>query len=112
MKKRELLWIILLVGCLVYIFIPKNTPSTKFDKKAFQHRLDSLSNLIANNNHSIDSLKNDCVIRDKKLKEMSVELNKLNEKSKYYEAKYKKELALIDDMSDDDIISAFTNSFK
>jgi hypothetical protein len=50
--------------------------------------------------------------RQNKIGELSNRLSKLNEKSKFYEKKYKEELDNINDMSDDDIISAFSNTFK
>ena len=50
--------------------------------------------------------------RQKKIGELSYKLTKLNEKSKFYEKKYKEELDIINDMSNDDIIRVFSNTFK
>jgi hypothetical protein len=68
--------------------------------------------IIENNNKIKDSLELDNKNRQIKIGELSTKLTKLNEKSKYYEKKYKEELDIINDMSDDDIIGAFSNTFK
>ena len=78
----------------------------------FQKRIDSLSLIVENNNKLRDSLQLDNSNRQEKIGELSNKLTKLNEKSKYYEKKYKEELDIINDMSDDDVISVFSNSFK
>ena len=112
MKKREIFWIVIIIilsGMLV--LVNKQTPS-KFDEKAFQKRIDSLNIIIENNNKLCDSLQLDNSKRQNKIGELSNKLTKLNEKSKFYEKKYKEELDIINNMSDDDIILAFTNSFK
>jgi len=112
MKKREIVWIIIifiLIGIL--IISNKQTPS-KFDEKVFQQKIDSLNLIVEKNNKLRDSLQLDNDKRQNKIGELSNQLSKLNEKSKFYEKKYKEELDIINDMSDDDIISAFSNTFK
>jgi hypothetical protein len=112
MKKREIVWIIIifiLIGIL--IISNKQTPS-KFDEKVFQKKIDSLNLIVEKNNKLRDSLQLDNDKRQNKIGELSNQLSKLNEKSKFYEKKYKEELDIINDMSDDDIISAFSNTFK
>jgi len=112
MKKREIVWIIIifiLIGIL--IISNKQTPS-KFDEKVFQKKIDSLNLIVEKNNKLRDSLQLDNDKRQNKIGELSNQLSKLNEKSKFYEKKYKEELDIINNMSDDDIISAFSNTFK
>ena len=112
MKNREIFWIVIIIilsGILV--LSNKQTPS-KFDEKAFQKRIDSLNFIVEKNNKLRDSLQLDNSNREEKIGELSNKLTKLNEKSKFYEKKYKEELDIINNMSDDDIILAFTNSFK
>jgi len=112
MKKREIVWIIIifiLIGIL--IISNKQTPS-KFDEKVFQKKIDSLNLIVEKNNKLRDSLQLDNDKRQNKIGELSNQLSKLNEKFKFYEKKYKEELDIINDMSDDDIISAFSNTFK
>jgi len=112
MKIREIVWIVIifiLIGTL--IISNKQTPS-KFDENAFQKRIDSLSLIVEKNNKLCDSLQLDNDKRQSKIGELSNRLTKLNEKSKFYEKKYKEELDIINDMSDDDIISTFSNTFK
>ena len=95
----------------ILVLSNKQTPS-KFDEKAFQKRIDSLNFIVEKNNKLRDSLQLDNSNREEKIGELSNKLTKLNEKSKYYEKKYKEELDIINDMSDDDVISVFSNSFK
>jgi len=112
MKNREILLsviIIVLTGTLIVSNLQK--PS-KFDEKSFQKRIDSLSLIVKNNNKLRDSLQLDNSNRQEKIGELSNKLTKLNEKSKYNEKKYKEELDIINNMSDDDVISVFSNSFK
>jgi len=78
----------------------------------FQQKIDSLNLIVEKNNKLRDSLQLDNDKRQNKIGELSNQLSKLNEKSKFYEKKYKEELDIINDMSDDDIISAFSNTFK
>ena len=68
--------------------------------------------IVEKNNKLRDSLQLDNSNREEKIGELSNKLTKLNEKSKYYEKKYKEELDIINDMSDDDVISVFSNNFK
>ena len=119
MKNRELVWILIIIFLLgILILSNKQTPS-KFDEKvqgfrlkAFQKRINSLNLIVEKNNKLCDSLQLDNDKRQNKIGELSNRLSKLNEKSKFYEKKYKEELDNINDMSDDDIISAFSNTFK
>jgi peptidoglycan hydrolase CwlO-like protein len=112
MKKREILWIVVIIFLIVTLLFTNNKTPSKFDEQSFQKRIDSLSLIIENNNKIKDSLELDNKNRQIKIGELSTKLTKLNEKSKYYEKKYKEELDIINDMSDDDIIGAFSNTFK
>jgi hypothetical protein len=112
MKKREILWIVVIILLVVTFLLTNNQTPSKFDEQFFQKRIDSLSLIIENNNKIKDSLELDNKNRQIKIGELSTKLTKLNEKSKYYEKKYKEELDIINDMSDDDIIGAFSNTFK
>jgi hypothetical protein len=112
MKKREILWIVVIILLVVTFLLTNNQTPSKFDEQSFQKRIDSLSLIIENNNKIKDSLELDNKNRQIKIGELSTKLTKLNEKSKYYEKKYKEELDIINDMSDDDIIGVFSNTFK
>ena len=112
MKKRDYIWIVLIFVLIGFIIVSNKEVPSKFDEKAFQKRIDSLNIIIENNNKLCDSLQLDNSKRQNKIGELSNKLTKLNEKSKFYEKKYKEELDIINNMSDDDIILAFTNSFK
>jgi hypothetical protein len=112
MKNREIVWIVIIVVLIGTLIISNKEVPSKFDENAFQKRIDSLSLIVEKNNKLCDSLQLDNDKRQSKIGELSNRLTKLNEKSKFYEKKYKEELDIINDMSDDDIISAFSNTFK
>ena len=112
MKNREILWIVIIIILTGTLIISNIQTPSKFDEKSFQKRIDSLSLIVENNNKLYDSLQLDNSNRQEKIGELSNKLTKLNEKSKYYEKKYKEELDIINNMSDDDVISVFSNSFK
>jgi peptidoglycan hydrolase CwlO-like protein len=112
MKNREIVWIVIIVVLIGTLIISSKQTPSKFDEKSFQKRIDSLSLIVENNNKLRDSLQLDNSNRQEKIGQLSNKLTKLNEKSKYYEKKYKEELDIINDMSDDDVISVFSNSFK
>ena len=112
MKNREILWIVIILFLIGFLIISNKQTPSKFDEKAFQKRIDSLNFIVEKNNKLCDSLQLDNSKRQNKIGELSNQLSKLNEKSKFYEKKYKEELDVINGMSDDDIISAFSNTFK
>jgi hypothetical protein len=112
MKNREIVWIVIIVVLIGTLIISSKQTPSKFDEKSFQKRIDSLTLIVENNNKLRDSLQLDNSNRQEKIGQLSNKLTKLNEKSKYYEKKYKEELDIINDMSDDDVISVFSNSFK
>ena len=112
MKNREIFWILIIIILIGILILTKIQIPSKFDEKSFQKRIDSLSLIVENNNKLYDSLQLDNSDRQKKIGELSYKLTKLNEKSKFYEKKYKEELDIINNMSDDDVISVFSNSFK
>lgn len=112
MKNREILWILIIIILIGILILPNTQTLSKFDEKSFQKRIDSLSLIVENNNKLYDSLQLDNSNRQEKIGELSNKLTKLNEKSKFYEKKYKEELDIINDMSDDDIISVFSNTFN
>ena len=112
MKNREIVWIVIIVVLIGTLIISNKEVPSKFDENAFQKRIDSLSFIVEKNNKLCDSLQLDNDKRQSKIGELSNRLTKLNEKSKFYEKKYKEELDIINDMSDDDIIGVFSNTFK
>ena len=70
MKKREIVWIIIifiLIGIL--IISNKQTPS-KFDEKVFQKKIDSLNLIVEKNNKLRDSLQLDNDKRQNKIGEL------------------------------------------
>jgi hypothetical protein len=112
MKNREIVWVVIIMVLIGTLIISNKQTPSKFDENAFQKRIDSLNLIVEKNNKLCDSLQLDNSNRQEKIGELSNKLTKLNEKSKFYEKKYKEELDIINDMSDDDVISVFSNNFK
>lgn len=109
---RQFDWVIVIICLFGILLIYNQVSKTKFDEKSFRKRIDSLTLIIENNNKIKDSLELDNKNRKIQIDKLTTKLTNLNEKSKYYEKKYKEELDIINGMSDDDIISTFTNTFK
>jgi len=112
MKNREIVWIIIIIVLIGTLIISNKQTPLKFDENVFKKRIDSLSLIVKKNNKLCDSLQLDNSNRQEKIDELLNKLTKLNEKSKYYEKKYKEELDIINDMSDDDVIIVFSKNFK
>lgn len=110
MKLREVLWIVLLVGCLIYIFYPKK--DTVFDEDLHKRKLDSLQLIIDNNKIFNDSLNKYNLRINSDITKLNESLKDMTKRYKTYEQLYKKSVGALDSMSDNDISTLFTNTFK
>lgn len=104
-----LLNIILGVG-VVYLLFFNNPPIV--DVSVYQNRIDSLQNLVSINNQKIDSLSNLETKKEKDIDNLKNQLAGLSNKNKDLKKKYDAEVALLNSMSNDDIVSVFTETFK
>lgn len=110
MKLREVLWIILLIVCLIYIFYPKK--DTVFDEDVHKKKIDSLQLIIDNNKILNDSLNKDNQRINNDITKLNESLKDITTRYKTYEQLYKKNVRALDSMSDNDITDLFTNTFK
>ena len=104
-----LLNIILVVG-VVYLLFFNNPPIV--DVTVYQKRIDSLQNLVSINNHKIDSLSGLETKKEKDIDDLKNQLANLSNKNKNLKKKYDAEVALVNSMSNDDIVDLFTETFK
>jgi uncharacterized coiled-coil protein SlyX len=104
-----LLNIILVVG-VVYLLFFNNPPIV--DVTVYQKRIDSLQNLVSINNHKIDSLSGLEIKKEKDIDDLKNQLANLSNKNKNLKKKYDAEVALVNSMSNDDIVDLFTETFK
>ena len=104
-----LLNIILGVG-IVYLLFFNNPPIV--DVSVYQNRIDSLQSLITINNQKLDSLSNLETQKEKDIDVLKSQLSGLPNKNKDLKKKYDAEVALVNSMSNDDIVDVFTETFK
>jgi uncharacterized coiled-coil protein SlyX len=104
-----LLNIILGVG-IVYLLFFNNLPIV--DVSVYQNRIDSLQSLITINNQKLDSLSNLETQKEKDIDVLKSQLSGLSNKNKDLKKKYDAEVALVNSMSNDDIVDVFTETFK
>lgn len=101
---------ILLIFGIGYLAFYKDAPIV--DVSVYEHKIDSLNNLITINNNKIDSLSGLEITKEKDIDELKKQLAGLSNKNKDLKKKYDEEVALINTMSNDDVVSLFTKTFK
>ena len=104
-----LLNILLGVG-VVYLLFFNNPPIV--DVSVYQNRIDSLQNLVYVNDKKIDSLSKLEIKQEQDIDNLKNQLCSLSNKNKDLKKKYDAEVALLNTMSNDDIVSVFTETFK
>ena len=104
-----LLNVVLGVG-IVYLLFFNNPPIV--DVSVYQNRIDSLQNLITINNQKLDSVSNLETQKEKDIDVLKSQLSELSNKNKDLKKKYDAKVALINSMSNDDIVYVFTETFK
>jgi uncharacterized coiled-coil DUF342 family protein len=113
--KIHLYKIIIVLIILILIFIQYNNFNSKLITEheiKYQNTIDSLSNDIDNKNIIIKSLDSTIKTLDSSLTINKNELIKISIKADKYKKEYDKEHNRIINMSDNDIISEFTNTFN
>lgn len=101
---------IILIGGVVYLLFFNNPPIV--DVSVYQKRIDSLQNLVTINNHKLDSLSNLETKKEQDIDDLKKQLANLSNKNKDLKKKYDTEVALVNSMSNDDIVDLFTETFK
>lgn len=90
--------------------MPKKSPT--FDNSKYVKTIDSLNNVLKLSKNSRDSLIKETQDRESKIVDIRKELNKLKITSKEYEKKYKEQVDIINRMSNDDVVRAFSDTFN
>lgn len=101
---------IILIGGVVYLLFFNNPPIV--DVSVYQKRIDSLQNLVTINNHKLDSLSGLETKKEQDIDDLKKQLANLSNKNKDLKKKYDAEVALVNSMSNDDIVDLFTETFK
>jgi hypothetical protein len=110
---REVIWIILLILSVSYIgYKSFEKPTTNFNEKEYERKIDSLNLIITKNNKMNDSLELDNQKRLSKINDLNNQLTLLNKKAKYYEELYREKVDSLNHMSDNDVTKLFTDIFK
>lgn len=110
---REVIWIILLILSVSYIgYKSFEKPTTNFNEKEYERKIDSLNLIITKNNKMNDSLELDNQKRLSKINDLNNQLILLNKKAKYYEELYREKVDSLNHMSDNDVTKLFTDIFK
>jgi hypothetical protein len=113
MKKFILqLVLVCLVGVIIYgLFTYKQGYSSDKDKQ-YQRTIDSLGLEIGKKDSAISSLDSTRKILDSLILIDKAKLADVAKKAQQYKDQYEKERDRLNNMSDDDIISQFTTTFK
>ena len=102
---------VILVISLIYVsLVDKHEKIPSVEK--YQHTIDSLQTLIVNNNKKLDSLSLLESKSEQNISDLKNQLTTLSLKNKNLKKKYDEEVALINSMSDDDVVDLFTETFK
>lgn len=102
--------IILVISLLYIALVDKHEKIPSVE--GYQHTIDSLQVLIVDNNKKLDSLSNLEKNGEKNISDLKNQLTTLSQKNKNLKKKYDEEVALINSMSDDDIVDLFSETFK
>jgi SMC interacting uncharacterized protein involved in chromosome segregation len=113
MKKFILqLVIVCLLGVIIYgLFTYKQGYSSDKDKQ-YQKTIDSLAIEIGKKDSTISTLDSTRKILDSLIAKDKAKLADIAKKAQQYKDQYEKERDRFNNMSDDDIISVFTTTFK
>lgn len=95
---------------IVYLLFFNNPPIV--DVSVYEKRIDSLQTLVTINNQKIDSLTNLETKKEQDINNLKNQLTGLSNKNKDLKKKYDAEVALVNSMSNDDIVDLFTETFK
>jgi septal ring factor EnvC (AmiA/AmiB activator) len=102
---------VVLIGVVIFFLFFNNTESN-VNIDIYNQKIDSLSNVITENNKKLDSLS---IVENKQMdniKNLKNELSQVSNKNKELKRKYEKESARYNSMSNDDITDLFSESFK
>lgn len=109
--KRTIIEIVVVLLFIGYIIMTKEKPVDLSKVDELEKQCDSLNILIGKNKSTIDSIS----LETKKLEEKNSQLNnklgELNQKSKKLKEQHEKDIAYINNLSDNDVADLFAKEF-
>lgn len=109
--KRTIIEIVVVLLFIGYIIMTKEKPVDLSKVDELEKQCDSLNILIGKNKSTIDSIS----LKTKKLEEKNSQLNnklgELNQKSKKLKEQHEKDIAYINNLSDNDVADLFAKEF-
>jgi flagellar biosynthesis chaperone FliJ len=109
--KRTIIEIVVVLLFISYIVItmPKHVDLSKVNE--LQKQCDSLEVLIVKNKEQIDSITNETKKLESRNTQLNNKLGELNQKSKKLKEQHEKDIAYINNLSDNDVADLFAKEF-
>jgi peptidoglycan hydrolase CwlO-like protein len=104
----EILVVLLFIGYVV-MTMPKPVDLSKVNE--LQKQFDSLEVLIVKNKEQIDSITNETKKLESRNAQLNNKLGELNQKSKKLKEQHEKDIAYINNLSDNDVADLFAKEF-
>jgi peptidoglycan hydrolase CwlO-like protein len=104
----EIVVVLLFIGYVV-MTIPKPVDLSKVNE--LQKKCDSLEVLIVKNKEQIDSITNETKKLESRNTQLNNKLGELNQKSKKLKEQHEKDIAYINNLSDNDVADLFAKEF-
>ena len=104
----EILVVLLFIGYVV-MTMPKPVDLSKVNE--LQKQFDSLEVLIVKNKQQIDSITNETKKLESRNTQLNNKLGELNQKSKKLKEQHEKDIAYINNLSDNDVANLFAKEF-
>ena len=104
----EIVVVLLFIGYVV-MTIPKPVDLSKVNE--LQKQFDSLEVLIVKNKQQIDSITNETKKLESRNAQLNNKLGELNQKSKKLKEQHEKDIAYINNLSDNDVADLFAKEF-
>jgi peptidoglycan hydrolase CwlO-like protein len=104
----EVVVVLLFIGYVV-MTIPKPVNLSKVDE--LQKQCDSLEVLIVKNKEQIDSITNETKKLESRNTQLNNKLGELNQKTKKLKEQHEKDIAYINNLSDNDVADLFAKEF-
>ena len=104
----EIVVVLLFIGYVV-MTMPKTVNLSKVDE--LQKQCDSLEVLIVKNKEQIDSITNETKKLESRNAQLNNKLGELNQKSKKLKEQHEKDIAYINNLSDNDVADLFAKEF-
>ena len=109
--KRTLIEIIVVLFFIGYVVMTMPKPVDLSKVNELEKQCDSLGVLIVKNKEQIDSITNETKKLDSRNTQLNNKLGELNQKSKKLKEQHEKDIAYINNLSDNDVADLFAKEF-